>query len=171
MDIARIKGADVEEFNLKVLNLPIYDEDIENEGFPENVERIRSAVRNADLLLLATPEYNHSVSGAIKNAIDWLSTGDDNVLDGKVAAIFGASTGLHGTLRAQLHLRQILAALNVILLPQPQVFIRSAREAFDEKGFLKDQKILGRLTSLIHQTMDFAVKNKNEKNNNKEKIL
>jgi chromate reductase len=160
--IACEAGADVREIDLKTLNLPLYDGDIEKEGFPENVEKIRSLVREADVILFATPEYNHSVSGAMKNAIDWLSTGGENVLDGKFAAIFGASTGLYGTLRAQLHLRQILTALNVVMLPHPQVFIRTAREAFDENGSLKDQKVFTQLKSLIQRTMDLAVVIKNK---------
>ncbi len=160
--IARDAGADASEIDLKTLNLPLYDGDIEKEGFPESVGKIRSLVGEADVILFATPEYNHSVSGAMKNAIDWLSTGGKNVLDGKVAAIFGASTGLYGTLRAQIHLRQILTALNVVLLPQPQVFIRTAAEAFDENGSLKDQKIFTQLKSLIQKTMDFAIVNKNK---------
>lgn len=160
MSLAREKGANVDEVDLKTMSLPFYDGDIEKEGSPENVRKIRSIVKNADVLLFATPEYNHSVSGAMKNAIDWLSTGDDNVLDGKIAAIFGASTGLYGTMRAQLHLRQILTALNVVLIPQPQVFIRTAGDAFDENGSLKDQKIFSQLKSLIYKTMDLAIKNK-----------
>jgi chromate reductase len=162
MSIAREVGAAVNEIDLKTMHLPVYDGDIEKEGFPENVEQIRSIVRNADVILFATPEYNHSVTGAMKNAIDWLSTGGENVLDGKIAAIFGASTGLYGTLRAQLHLRQILTALNVVLLPQPQVFIRTAREAFDEKGSLKDQKTFNQLKSLVQKTIELAMKKNNK---------
>jgi chromate reductase, NAD(P)H dehydrogenase (quinone) len=160
MSIVREAGAVINEIDLKTLNLPVYDGDIEKVGFPENVEKIRSMVRNADMILFATPEYNHSISGGLKNAIDWLSTGGENVLDGKVAAIFGVSSGLFGTLRAQLHLRQILGALNVALLPQPQVFIRTARDAFDENGSLKDQKIFNQLKLLIHNTMELKTKNK-----------
>jgi len=146
-------GSNVSEIDLKTLPLPLYDADIEASGFPENVVKIRSLVKEADLILIATPEYNHSISGVLKNAIDWLSTGGDNVLDGKTAVIFGASTGFYGTLRAQIHLRQILTALNVFMIPQPQVFIRNAREAFDEKGSLKDLKVYNQLKELIQKTM------------------
>jgi chromate reductase len=158
MSIARVAGADVSEIDLKTMNLPIYDGDIEKDGFPQSVEKIRSMVKEANLVLFATAEYNHSISGALKNAIDWLSTGGENVLDGKFAVIFGASTGLYGTLRAQIHLRQILGALNMILLPQPQVFIRTAREAFDENGLLKDDKTFNQLKLLINRTIEEAIR-------------
>jgi chromate reductase, NAD(P)H dehydrogenase (quinone) len=148
-------GTMVEEIDLKELSLPLYDADIEAKGFPESVQILRRAVETADVVLIASPEYNHSISGALKNAIDWLSTGK-NTLDGKIAAIFGASSGLFGTVRGQFHLRQILAALNVFLVPQPQVFIRSAREAFDQDGSLKDKRVQDQLKTLINKTLHLA---------------
>jgi chromate reductase len=120
--IASMAGAAVEEADLKTLALPIYDGDIEAAGVPEPVARLNGMVQAADLLLIASPEYNRSFTGALKNAIDWLSRGH-NVLDGKVAAIFGASPGPFGTVNGQNHLRQVLAALNVLVIPQPQVTI------------------------------------------------
>lgn len=150
--VTELEG-NVSEFDLKKFMLPLYDADIESEGFPENVVKIRSVFKASDLILIATPEYNHSISGVLKNAIDWLSTGGDNVLNGKTAVIFGASTGFYGTLRAQLHLRQILAALNVTVVPQPQVFIRNARDAFNDNGSLKDVTVYNQLKELIQKTM------------------
>ena len=148
-------GASVEEVDLKILNLPLYDGDIETIGLPDCVQKLKSLVESADVLLIASPEYNHSISGALKNAIDWLSRGK-NSLDGKVAAIFGASTGLYGTLRGQAHLRQILVALNVTLASQPQVFIRLAKEAFNIDGTLLDAKLHNQLKILIHKTMNLS---------------
>jgi len=148
-------GIDVEEIDLKELNLPLYDGDIESGGFPDSVKRMRASIKESDVLLIATPEYNHSVPGGFKNAIDWLSTAE-NVLDGKVAAIFGASTGQFGTMRAQQHLRQILTALNVIILPQPQVFIRSAKELFNPDGSLNDLKVQAQLKELVEKTFQLA---------------
>lgn len=145
-------GAFVEEIDLKELNLPLYDGDIEALGFPENVKKLKSAVESADVILIASPEYNHSISGALKNAIDWLSS-SKNSLDGKVAVIFGASTGLYGTIRGQAHLRQILTALNVTMVLVPQVFIRSAKEAFNEDGTLKDVKLQNQLQKLITKSI------------------
>jgi len=150
--IAVNAGTEISEVDLKELNLPLYDGDIEARGFPESVEKLRDKVKSSDVLLIATPEYNHSISGALKNAIDWLST-TQNVLDGKSAVIFGVSTGLFGTMRGQLHLRQILTALNVWILPQPQIFIRSGKEAFNPDGSLKDQKIAEQLKHLITKSI------------------
>lgn len=83
-------GAEVSEADLKELSLPVYDGGIEAQGMPESVQKLKAAVEATDVLLIASPEYNHSISGALKNAIDWLSRGE-NSLDGKLAAIFGAS--------------------------------------------------------------------------------
>lgn len=156
-------GASVEEVDLKKLNLPLYDGDIEAIGLPESVQKLKSVVESADVLLIASPEYNHSISGALKNAIDWLSRGK-NSLDGKTAAIFGASTGLFGTMRGQVHLRQILAALNVTMVSQPQVFIRLANEAFNSEGALQDVKLHNQLKELINKTINLstALKNSNK---------
>jgi len=155
VNMASSAGMITQEIDLKELNLPIYDADIEAEGFPESAQRMRAMVASADVILMATPEYNHSISGALKNAIDWLST-TKNVLNGKTAAIFGVSTGLFGTMRAQAHLRQILTALNVFLVPQPQVFIGSGKEAFTENGLLKDDRISIKLNELLGKTFDLA---------------
>jgi len=150
-------GANVTEVDLRELDLPIYDGDIEAKGFPKSVLKIKAAVKAAEALLIASPEYNHSISGALKNAIDWLSRGD-NSLNGKVAAVFGASAGGFGTVRAQPHLRQILEALNVLILPQPQLFIKTAHEAFNSDSSLKDKKTEERLKKLVHQTLVVARK-------------
>ncbi len=122
-------GAVVEELDHNELQLPVYDEDLTAQGFPESVLRLKAKVEAADIILIASPEYNYSVPGGLKNAIDWLSR-KKNSFDGKTAAIFGASNGQFGTVRMQPHLRIILEALNVSIVPQPQVFIRTAGEAF-----------------------------------------
>ena len=153
--IAAKLDTEVKEVDLKQLELPVYDSDIESQGFPAAVQRLRNVVEHANVLLIASPEYNHSISGALKNAIDWLSI-TKNILSGKTVAMFGASTGLYGTLRAQIHLRQILTALNVTMLPQPQIFIRSANEAFNEDGSLKDIKLYNQLKELVEKTISLV---------------
>ncbi len=140
--------ASVEEADLKKLALPIYDGDIEAQGVPAPVLELKTMVEAADLLLIAAPEYNRSVTGALKNAIDWLSRGH-NSLAGKVAAIFGASPGPFGTINGQLHLRQILAALDVLVIPQPQVTILRASDAFNADGSFKDPKTTELLKRLV----------------------
>ena len=157
-------GAAVREMDLKTLALPVFDEDLRTHGFPESVVTLKQAIEAADVLLIATPEYNHSIPGPLKNAIDWASD-KTNPFSGKVAVVFGASNGLNGTLRAQIHLRQVLAALNVELVPQPQIFIRSAREAFLPDGSLVDSKLMKQLRLLIQETLKLAQREKENKVN------
>jgi chromate reductase, NAD(P)H dehydrogenase (quinone) len=154
-------GAEVTEFDLNTVNLPLFNEDLRQNGFPESVKFLKDAIAASDILLIATPEYNHSVPGVLKNAIDWASD-KTNSFAGKAAAIFGASNGLFGTLRAQQHLRQILNALNVELVPQPQVFIRSAKEAFTAEGTLTDPKLEKQLRLLLEETMKLVQRKHNE---------
>jgi chromate reductase, NAD(P)H dehydrogenase (quinone) len=153
--LASATEASVEEADLKQLALPIYDGDIEAAGMPEQVARFKAMVEAADVLLIASPEYNRSITGALKNAIDWLSRGK-NSLDGKVAAIFGASPGPFGTVNGQNQLRQVLAALNVLVIPQPQVTIIRAHEAFNPDGSFKDPKTTELLRKLIDRALHVA---------------
>jgi chromate reductase len=162
--IASELGADVREMDLKTLALPVFDEDLRAHGFPESVVTLKQEIEAADVLLIATPEYNHSIPGPLKNAIDWASD-KTNPFSGKAAVVFGASNGLNGTLRAQIHLRQVLAALNVELVPQPQIFIRSAREAFLPDGSLVDSKLMKQLRLLIQETLKLAQRKKENKVN------
>lgn len=144
-----------EELDLKALDLPLFNADLRTNEFPESVKKLKDAIASADVLLIATPEYNHSIPGVLKNAIDWASD-KTNPFAGKTTAIFGASIGLFGTLRAQLHLRQVLTALSVELVPQPQVFIRSATDAFLSDGSLVDKNIEQQLRQLIEATLSLA---------------
>lgn len=155
--IASASGAAVEEADLKTLALPIYDGDIEVAGMPEPVARLKAMVETADLLLIASPEYNRSFTGALKNAIDWLSRGR-NSLDGKVAAIFGASPGPFGTVNGQNQLRQVLAALNVLAIPQPQVTIMRASDAFAPDGSFKDPKVAALLKTLVDRALSVTAR-------------
>lgn len=148
------EGATVQEVNLKGLTIPAYDEDTAASP-TDDVIKLRNTVAGADLVVIASPEYNYSVPGGLKNAIDWLSK-PRNVLGGKVAAIMGASVGPFGTIRMQPHLRAILAALDVLVLPQPQVFIRNAREAFNPDGTFTDKKLENQVRLLIQRSMMLA---------------
>ena len=107
---------------------------------PSTVLELRTAVRNADALLIATPEYNHGVPGVLKNTIDWLSRPPrESALNGKVAAIMGASPGMTGTARSQTQLRQAFVFTNTYALLQPEVLVARAHEKFDAEGRLTDQ--------------------------------
>ncbi|MFH0991302.1 MAG: NAD(P)H-dependent oxidoreductase [bacterium] len=153
--IAADAGAQVSEIDLKELNLPMFDADLAAQGMPPSVQTLRSAIETADVILIASPEYNYSVPGGLKNAIDWASD-KKNAFSGKTAAIFGASGGPFGTLRMQPHLRLILTALNVVLVPQPQVMIRNANEAFTADGAFVDPNLHDQLKTLVQKTLTLA---------------
>lgn len=120
--------------------VPVYDGDHEDrEGIPEVVVALQAAIRAADGLIIATPEYNHSLPGGFKNVLDWLSRGPmPHGLDAVPTAILGASDGMIGTTRAQAILRQTLAALNAPTLPFPQVLVTNASKRFSDDGTLTD---------------------------------
>ena len=104
-------GAELVEFN-RLREVPPYDEDVELEATPAVVEELREAVQNADAVLVATPEYNHSIPGQLKNALDWVSRpAGKSALNGKPAAAIGASTGMFGAVWAQAEARKVLGAL------------------------------------------------------------
>jgi chromate reductase len=120
--------------------IPLYNGDVEEAGVPSPVEELRTAVRKADGLLIATPEYNHGVPGVLKNTIDWLSRPPrDSALKGKVAAIMGASPGMTGTARGQTQLRQAFVFTDTYALLQPEVLVARAHEKFDAEGRLTDE--------------------------------
>lgn len=107
---------------------------------PATVAEFKRQIRAADALLFVTPEYNYSIPGVLKNAIDWASRPyNDNAWSGKPAAIMGASIGTLGTARAQYHLRQIFVNVNVFTINQPEVMIANAPERFDHDGRLIDE--------------------------------
>lgn len=119
--------------------LPGFNEEQEQNP-PAQVVEFKQRVREADAILFATPEYNYSISGVLKNAIDWASRPyGDSAWNGKPAAIMGASIGALGTARAQYHLRQIMVFLNMFPLNQPEVMIANAAQRFDGAGNLTDE--------------------------------
>ncbi|MFO0930544.1 MAG: NAD(P)H-dependent oxidoreductase [Gemmataceae bacterium] len=125
-------GMSIEPFDLSAV--PLYNEDIYEKGFPPAVEELRRRIKEADALLIATPEYNYSVPGVLKNAIDWASRPPDQPFDGKPMAIFGASPTFTGTARAQYHLGQVFIYLNALILNRPEVFITAAHTKIDGRG-------------------------------------
>ena len=135
--------------------IPLYNGDIEATGVPPSVVQLRDAIRQADGLLIATPEYNHGVPGVLKNTIDWLSRPPRNsALNGKVAALMGASPGMTGTARAQSQLRQTFVFTNTHALLQPEVLVARAHEKFDSDGHLVDQATRDFVAVFLQQFMD-----------------
>ena len=107
---------------------------------PPGVEHLRAAVAVADGLLIATPEYNQALPGVVKNFVDWLSRGDESVLEGKPTAILGVTPGGWGTRLAQASLRHTLAACGALVMPAPQIYLRHAAQLFDELQRLVDPR-------------------------------
>lgn len=117
--------------------LPILNPDI-RDSIPEVVTQFQNLVESADAVLFSTPIYNNSIPGGMKNAIDWLTRpAGKNYLSGKVAGIMGATPGMSGTINAQAHLREMLTFLNMIVVPQPMVFVAGVHNKIDENGNLK----------------------------------
>ncbi|MFZ5625491.1 MAG: NADPH-dependent FMN reductase [Gemmatimonadota bacterium] len=120
--------------------IPLYNGDVETEGIPGPVQAFRDAIAAADALLFCTPEYNSGTPGVLKNAIDWASRPPrGQPFHGKPAAIAGATTGLWGTARSQVQLRQTLTHLGALVLPTPNVFVAQAPSRFGPDGRLVDE--------------------------------
>jgi chromate reductase len=125
--------------NATLAAIPLFNEDVRQQGEPEAVRILKQELDRADALLFAIPEYNFSISGVLKNAIDWASRPpQESPLDGKPVALMGASTGMSGTIRAQMHFRQVCTFTNMLPLNKPQVTIAGAATKFDTEGRLID---------------------------------
>ncbi len=131
--------------------IPLYNADVEAHGDPQPVAQLKAAVREADALLIAVPEYNYGVSGVLKNTIDWLSRPPEpSVLHSKPAALMGASLTMAGTARAQLQLRQAFVYTQTwVMPPPPEILVAHAQEKFDARGELTDQDTRVRLRKLL----------------------
>ncbi len=139
--------ASLEVFDLE--GIPPFNQDLEQE-LPEKVREFKARIRAADAILIVTPEYNYSIPGVLKNAIDWASRPyGDNALDGKPVAVMGASPGMTGTARAQYHLRQTFVFLNMYPMNRPEVMVPSANEKIDENGKVIDEKTRKKIRELL----------------------
>lgn len=127
---------------------PVYDEDLQKQGWPEPVTRLEQDIRDANCVVIATPEYNYSIPGGLKNAIDWVSRLPDQPFKGKLVGIMGASSGRLGTIRAQLHLRQCFQFLDARVIGRPEVLIANAAQMF-RGGVLTDPASREALYSFI----------------------
>jgi chromate reductase len=120
-------------------DLALYNEDVREQGYPAAVARLRDQIGAADAILFVTPEYNYSIPGVLKNAIDWASRPPGPPIGGKPCAIMGASPGVIGTARAQYHLRQCCVFLDMKVLNKPEVMIGQAASRFDADVNLTDE--------------------------------
>ncbi len=139
--------------------IPVFDQDTEM-AMPAAVLEFKRRILEADAILFATPEYNYSVSGVLKNAIDWASRPyGESAWTGKPAAVMGASTGNFGSARAQYHLRQILVTLEMPTVNQPEVMIRNAVQWFDPDGRLIDAPTRAHIQQLLAALVQLARSN------------
>jgi chromate reductase len=141
------KEATLEIFDLN--GIPPFNQDLENQP-PEKVKEFKAKIRAADAILIATPEYNYSIPGVLKNAIDWASRPyGDNAFDSKPVAVMGASVGMLGTARAQYHLRQSFVFLNMLPLNQPEVMVPLVQDKVDSNGRVTDEKTRKKIRELL----------------------
>lgn len=138
-------------------DVPHFNRDVEAEGDPAGVAALKGAIRHADALLIATPEYNGGVPGVLKNALDWASrkgTDEASVLTGKPVAVMGASPGRLGTARAQPQLRQTLAGAGAIVMPKPEVHLMSIGGQVTD-GVLVDEAVRRVISSLVESLAEW----------------
>jgi NAD(P)H-dependent FMN reductase len=163
-DAARAAGAEVTIVDLRELALPVFDQDIEDSaGLPEGAKRFKALLRASDGFLIASPEYNSSITAALKNAIDWASRAESDdepslvAFRGKAAAVMTTSPGALGGLRGLVTLRSILGHIGVLILPD-QVAIPVAHEAFNEAGQLKDERKAKQVEHLAKELVELIRK-------------
>jgi len=163
-EAARAAGAEVTLLDLRDYSMPLYDGDLEEQqGLPENAKKLKAILREHDAFLIASPDYNSSITPVLKNTLDWVSrsASDDEpalvAFRGKTAALLSASPGALGGLRGLVHLRAILGNIGVIVLPD-QVAVPKAYEVFDATGGLKDERAAGQVTRVAQGLVDFLRK-------------
>jgi chromate reductase len=154
------KDARLEIFDLD--GIPPFNQDLENQP-AERVKEFKAKIRAADAILIATPEYNYSIPGVLKNAIDCASRPyGDNAFEHKPVAIMGASVGMGGSMRAQYHLRQCFVFLTCFALNQPEVMVSFAQEKIDKEGKLTDQKTREKIRELLESLVAWTKRLKQE---------
>ena len=147
-------GATIETFELD--GIPSFNQDEESNP-PAKVVELKQRIRSADAILFVTPEYNYSVPGVLKNAIDWASRPyGDSAWNGKPAAVMGASVGTIGTARAQYHLRQMFVFLNMYAVNQPEVMVANAHKHFDQDGKLTDETAKKLIRQLLEELVSWT---------------
>ncbi len=151
------EGTQADFIDLKPLNLPVYDGDIENEKFPEAVNLLGEKLKSANAWIVVSPEYNGSISSPLKNTIDWLSRLKPHPFNKKPVLLMAASPGAMAGVRTLVHSRQPFESLGAFLYPQG-FGLAKAHEAFDAQGKLIDAKNQDRLREVLKDYIDFANK-------------
>jgi chromate reductase len=146
-------GISINIFDLNPL--PLYNDDLAKDDLPSVVNDFRNSIKRSGGILIASPEYNYSFTGVLKNALDWASTDTlGNLLSGKPIAIMGASPSVFGTARSQLHLRQVLIAADANAVQRPEIYIRRVQTMVDEHGKLINNHTREKIQSLLAALID-----------------
>ncbi|HBC45747.1 MAG TPA: NADPH-dependent FMN reductase [candidate division Zixibacteria bacterium] len=143
---------------LSIADVPFYDQDLYSDTFPQIVDKLAEAIKASDAVIIVTPEYNYSIPGVLKNAIDFLSRSPKKPFDMKVIGIMGASPGMLGSARAQYHLRQVMVYLNAYVMNSPEVMIPQVNTKFSETGELLDDKTAGQIRKFTDTLSGFSAK-------------
>ncbi len=142
---------------LRLDDIPLFSADVMAEGDPPAVQTLKERIKAADAVLIATPEYNYSIPGVLKNAVDWASRPSKNsVLQGKPIGIMGASGGDSGTIRSQMALRQVFIQTNSLVMVQPELRVAQAGREFDAEGNLVSAELRERLRAFVAALVDWA---------------
>jgi len=142
----------------ELADVPFYNADVEQTGFPDAVKEFRARVAGADALIFAVPEYNFSLSGVLKNALEWLSRPPNPPINGKPCAVFGASVSPLGTARGQFHFRHVCVSLNMVAVNVPHVDITNAKTKFDAQSQLIDTVSLDALRQLLQELKNLTLR-------------
>jgi NAD(P)H-dependent FMN reductase len=162
-DAVRAAGGEVTLIDLKDYPMPIYDGDIEaSEGIPPNARKIKELMRAHPAFLISSPEYNTSITGVLKNTIDWASRSEKGepalaCFDGKIAGLLSASPGALGGIRSLMTIRAILANIRALVIPE-QVAVPKANEAFSTDGKLLDEKLNAAIAKLAKRLVEVTTK-------------
>lgn len=151
-------GADLSFTHASLEGIPLYDQDLESE-FPEVVSNVKAQIRSADGIVIATPEYNRSIPGILKNMIDWTSRPyGDNAWAGKPVYVVGASVGPIATAVAQAELRKVMLYLDARVLGQPEFYMGNASEKFNTEGELTDESTVAHIEKALAAFTTFAAR-------------
>ena len=158
VELAREAQVEVDLADFREFDMPLYDADLQSSaGFPEGARELARRIEAVDGLMIASPEYNYSLPGTLKNAIDWVSRMKPMPLRGKHGVLLAASTSVVGGIRGLWALRVPLEGLGVMLLPD-MFALAQAPQAFDEQGKLKNPELQERLRKLVHGYLDMGIK-------------
>ena len=146
-----------------IAQLPFYNADVEQAGLPDTVKKFRAEVASSDALIFAVPEYNFSLPGVLKNALEWLSRPPNPPANAKPCAVFGASVSPLGTARGQFHFRHVAVSLNMHVVNVPHVDIANAKSKFDVESQLTDQASLDSLSQLLRELKCLTLKMRADK--------